>query len=75
MREEISFLEIVEVVQIHENQIELYGGVHEIRDENLLESAVNMPKSMFKGESPLFINLSLNKFQSKTKHKLFFLKN
>ena len=46
---EVTFLEIFEVIQIHENQIDLYGGISGVRDERLLESAVNMAKATFNG--------------------------
>jgi death on curing protein len=47
--QEINFLDILDIILIHENQIELYGGHKGIRDHNLLESAVNMAKSTFSG--------------------------
>ena len=37
------FLELGEVVQIHRDQIERYGGSEGIRDMDLLESALAMP--------------------------------
>ena len=42
---EIRFLTIDEIKAIHKNQIELYGGTSEIRDENLLLSAIAMPNA------------------------------
>ena len=47
-----TFLTLEEVLIIHESMIELYGGTHGIRDEGLLMSAIEMPKSGF-GDSYL----------------------
>ena len=47
-----TFLTLEEVLIIHESMIELYGGTHGIRDEGLLMSAIEMPKSGF-GDSCL----------------------
>ncbi|MBI3633180.1 MAG: type II toxin-antitoxin system death-on-curing family toxin [Candidatus Vogelbacteria bacterium] len=44
------FLTLAEVVDIHKNQIELYGGQHGIRDISLLESAIAQPEASFSGE-------------------------
>ena len=44
------FLSLVEVVEIHKNQIELYGGDHGIRDLHLLQSALAQPAASFGGE-------------------------
>ena len=44
------FLTTEEVVDTHENQIALYGGIDGIRDAGLLESAVQMPRSSFSGQ-------------------------
>ena len=44
------FLTLAEVVQIHENQIELYGGTHGVRDLGLLQSALAQPEASFGGE-------------------------
>lgn len=46
---DISFLEVYEVLLIHEDQINLYGGDSGIRSIELLESAVNMPQASFEG--------------------------
>ncbi len=45
----VSFLEVYEVLLIHEDQINLYGGDAGIRSLELLESAVNMPAISFDG--------------------------
>ena len=44
------FLTLDEVLEIHEQQIELYGGSHGVRDMNLLESALGVPQATFGGE-------------------------
>jgi death-on-curing protein len=44
------FLSLDEVLEIHEQQIELYGGSHGIRDAGGLESAVATPQVTFGGE-------------------------
>jgi len=44
------FLELDEVIEIHHNQIELYGGPAGIRDIELLKSAITMPPATFGGE-------------------------
>ena len=43
----IVFLSLAEVVEIHANQIQHYGGSEGIRDLNLLSSAVAMPYAFF----------------------------
>lgn len=49
MMHDIIFLELDEVVEIHRDQIQRYGGLHGVRDAGLLESAVAMPCAMFRG--------------------------
>lgn len=49
-KKEIEFLTLAEAVEIHKNQIELYGGETGIRDFNLLNSAVYFPQTTFGGE-------------------------
>jgi len=44
----IVFLTLSEVIQIHADQIERYGGRSGIRDVNLLSSAAAMPYASFK---------------------------
>jgi death on curing protein len=41
---ERSYLTVAEVLQIHSQLVELYGGVHGVRDKALLESAVFRPQ-------------------------------
>ncbi|TGL21024.1 type II toxin-antitoxin system death-on-curing family toxin [Leptospira levettii] len=49
MLDETIFLSIEDVILIHKNQIELYGGAADIRDHGLLESAINQPMATFDG--------------------------
>jgi death-on-curing protein len=44
------FLTVAEVVEIHRDQIERYGGRLGIRDAVLLQSAVAMPQAAMGGE-------------------------
>ena len=44
------FLTLAEIVEIHHNQIELYGGEYGVRDIHLLESAIAQPEASFAGE-------------------------
>ena len=44
------FLTLAEIIAIHQNQIELYGGQPGIRDISLLSSAISMPESTFDGD-------------------------
>ncbi len=46
---DVDFLELSDVMQIHANQTALYGGASEIRDVNLLESAIEQPRASFDG--------------------------
>jgi len=47
---EPAFLTLAEVLDIHKDQIERYGGAHGIRDIGLVESALAMPQAGFGGE-------------------------
>jgi hypothetical protein len=42
------FLTLEDVLQIHAEQIDIYGGTHGIRDLNGLESAVATPQASFR---------------------------
>jgi len=53
----ITFLTLVEVVEIHSDQIQHYGGSEGIRDMNLLSSAVAMPYASFSG---MFLHCDLH---------------
>ena len=46
----ITFLTLAEVMEIHADQIEHYGGRDGIRDINLLSSAVAVPYATFSGD-------------------------
>jgi len=47
---EPTFLSVTEVLEIHKNQIESYGGQSGVRDVSLLMSALSLPESTFGGE-------------------------
>lgn len=44
------FLSIEDVIELHDMQLEHYGGATGIRSRELLESAVMMPQASFGGE-------------------------
>jgi death on curing protein len=46
---EPDFLELNEIIEIHQDQIARYGGTPGIRDLGLLESACAMPQTQFGG--------------------------
>jgi len=46
----IRFLDKNIVLKFHRDQIKLYGGKDDLRDENLLDSALSQPKASFGGE-------------------------
>ena len=43
------FLNSDDVLKLQRHQIDVYGGVHGVRDFGLLESALAMPQAMFDG--------------------------
>ncbi len=45
----LKFLQTRDVLHIHQNQIELYGGEHGLRDISLLESAVAQAQATYDG--------------------------
>lgn len=47
---EPAFLTLAEVLLIHKEQIERFGGTHGVRDIGLAESAIAMPQAGFGGE-------------------------
>jgi death on curing protein len=49
-RVSVAFFTLDEVLAIHSDQIERYGGSFGIRDSSLLESALAMPDATFSGE-------------------------
>lgn len=46
----IEFLRLSDALEIHCNQIQLYGGTVELRDAGLLESALEQPKATYAGQ-------------------------
>jgi death on curing protein len=44
------FLTLAEVINIHTNQIELYGGQNGVKDFGLLQSALAQPEASFAGQ-------------------------
>jgi death on curing protein len=44
------FLDLAQVLEIHQSCIDLYGGAHGVRDIGLLQSALAQPLSGFGGE-------------------------
>ena len=44
------FLTLAEVIDIHANQIELYGGQKGVRDLGFLQSALAQPEASFAGQ-------------------------
>lgn len=44
------FLTVEEIIQIHDDLVSLYGGLHGVRDMGLLISAIEMPKATMFGE-------------------------
>jgi death-on-curing protein len=49
MKRDVVFLGIDEVLEIHRDQINRYGGLHGVRDLRLLQSSAAMPCAMFGG--------------------------
>lgn len=47
---EPEFLSLEDVLLIHDEQLEAYGGIQGIRDKGLLESAVMTAQASFGGE-------------------------
>ena len=50
MNLETEFLTVEDIMIIHKDQVNLYGGSSEIRDRGLLDSAVNAVQASFDGE-------------------------
>ncbi len=46
----IEFLELSDILEIHADQISLYGGTTELRDAGILESAIEQPRATFSGQ-------------------------
>ncbi len=45
-----KFLDVEDVLRIHQRQIQKFGGTSGIRDLGLLESALSQPQATFSGE-------------------------
>ena len=50
MKHEPFFLTFAEIIEIHDYQIEHFGGGEGLRDIELLKSAIGMPSATFGGE-------------------------
>jgi death on curing protein len=50
MKDDVTFLDLDDVLDIHEAQLERFGGASGVRDARLLESAVAQPQASFGGE-------------------------
>ncbi len=50
MDENLIFLTLTEVMAIHQNQIDCYGGALGVRDQGLLEAALAQPESTLSGK-------------------------
>lgn len=48
--EGIVFLSRKQVDKLHDEMIELYGGLPGVRDDNMIESAIGAPKASFGGQ-------------------------
>ena len=46
----IQFLTVEDILYIHRDQIERYGGEHGVRDQHLLESAIAQPQATGGGQ-------------------------
>jgi death-on-curing protein len=46
----MKFLSLTEVLEIHQDQVDRYGGTSGIRDIELLKSALGMPSATYSGE-------------------------
>jgi death-on-curing protein len=46
----MDFLDVPDLLRIHADQVDLYGGEHGVRDLGLLESATAQPRATFGGE-------------------------
>lgn len=46
----IRFLSQAIVLAIHDDQIRLYGGIYGMRDEGMLDAAIQMPRATFDGD-------------------------
>ena len=42
-----DFLSLADVLLVHDDQVDLYGGAHGVRDLNLLDSALAQPQATY----------------------------
>ncbi|MGE0269292.1 MAG: type II toxin-antitoxin system death-on-curing family toxin [Candidatus Omnitrophota bacterium] len=47
---EFIFLTLAEIIEIHQNQLDLYGGKPGLRDMEMLQSALSQPQATFQGD-------------------------
>ena len=69
-----TFLTLAEVIDIHNNQIELYGGQNGVRDFGLLQSALAQPEASFAGQwlhEDIFLMASAYAFHICQNHPFF----
>ena len=45
-----DFLTLDDVLELHQLQVDRYGGLHGVRDQGLVESALAQPEATFAGE-------------------------
>lgn len=72
--QDIVFLTLAEVIEIHNNQIELYGGHKGVRDMGLLQSALAQPEASFAGawlHPDIFMMASAYAFHICSNHPFF----
>ena len=50
MPDEVRFLDLDQVMEIHQSQLDLHGGSAGLRDEGLLRSALAQPEASFGGQ-------------------------
>lgn len=48
--DEVLFLDVEDVVELHATQLKVFGGATGLRDRGLLESAVAQPQASFAGD-------------------------
>jgi death-on-curing protein len=62
----INYITLDEILAIHEDLVDRYGGSHGIRELGLIESAIGRPQSTFGGEDlyPTLFDKAASLFQS-----------
>jgi len=72
--QEPLFLTLAEVIEIHNNQIELYGGNPGVRDLGLLQSPIAQPQASYGGEwlhKDIYARAAAYAFHSSQNHPFF----